>query len=141
MYSSVFAVGATNSSDAIAGFSSRGPSTWTGEIKPDVTAPGVSVRSTTPGDNYGFSSGTSMAGPHVAGAVALLLDARPALLGDLTAIGDLLRSSATPLTSTETCGGVAGSAIPNNTYGHGRIDVWSAITRQMFLPTVPAGGQ
>ena len=67
MFDGVLAVGATSSSDAIASFSSRGPSTWTGQVKPDVAAPGVSVRSTTPGGGYGLSSGTSMAAPHVAG--------------------------------------------------------------------------
>ncbi|RME99521.1 MAG: hypothetical protein D6768_14885 [Chloroflexi bacterium] len=112
--SSVFAVGATNSSDVIASFSGRGPSPW-GQIKPQVSAPGVDVRSTLPGGAYGTFSGTSMATPHVAGAAALLLQASPALTGD--GISNALMSTAVPL----------GSPIPNNNYGWGRIDTYSAV--------------
>ena len=70
-------VGATNDNDAMASFSSRGP-TLDLRIKPDVTAPGVNIMSTRSGGGYVSFSGTSMATPHVAGAAALIRQAHPA---------------------------------------------------------------
>ena len=68
--------------DNIADFSGRGPSVF-GKINPDVSAPGVDVVSSVPGGGYEAFSGTSMAAPHTAGTIALILSAEPALLGDL----------------------------------------------------------
>jgi hypothetical protein len=85
------------------------------------------VRSSVPGAGYEFFSGTSMAGPHVAGLVALLLDARPDLAGRVDEIEMLLRLSAIPLTSTQTCGAFPGSQVPNAVFGHGRIDALEAV--------------
>jgi uncharacterized repeat protein (TIGR01451 family) len=68
-----------------------------------------------------------MAGPHVVGVVALVLSASPALIDDPDAIEPVLTSSAVPRTSGETCGGVPGSEIPNNTYGWGRVDALAAV--------------
>lgn len=65
-------VGATDKSDKIAGFSSKGPNPDNFAIKPDVLAPGVSINSTLPGNAYGSKSGTSMSSPMVAGVCALL---------------------------------------------------------------------
>jgi serine protease AprX len=129
IYQSSFSVGATNSSDVIAGFSSRGPVTLDGSnrLKPNVSAPGVSVRSAVPGGGYGSMSGTSMAGPHVAGVVALALSAEPALKGQVGVVEQLLQTTSTPLTTTQVCGGVPGTQIPNNTYGHGRVDGFEAV--------------
>jgi subtilisin family serine protease len=129
-YSGAFSIGATSSTDTIASFSSRGPVTVdaSGRMKPDVSAPGVGVRSSVPTDGYSNKSGTSMAGPHVAGLVALLLGARPDLKGRVDEIETLISSSSLALTTTEGCGGDATDVVPNNTYGHGRIDA-----QQMLL--------
>ena len=121
-----FGVGATDSSDIIAGFSSRGPSAY-GETKPNVSAPGVGVRSSLPTNGYASWSGTSMACPHVAGAVALLWAADPTLVGNIDLTEQILEETATPLTTSQSCGGVSGGAIPNNTYGGGRINVLAAL--------------
>lgn len=128
IYTAAFTVGSTTSTDAISSFSSRGPVTVDGSnrLKPEISAPGSSVRSSTPGNAYGVSSGTSMAGPHVAGLTALLISAFPALRGQHEALASLMTQSAVPLTSTQTCGGVPGSQIPNNTFGWGRIDALAA---------------
>ena len=129
-------VGAHNHrSGDIASFSSRGPSTLDKEIGPDVTAPGVSIRSTVPGSRYeSFQwSGTSMAGPHVAGQVALIISAQKQLSGNVAGIFDLVRSTATPKTSTQTCGGVPGSQVPNNTFGFGHINAYDATKKALAL--------
>ena len=79
-------------SEKIAGFSSRGPSSFDGEIGPDIVAPGVRIRSAVPGGGYqgGFWSGTSMAGPHVAGVVALVWAAQPELIGKIDETAELI---------------------------------------------------
>lgn len=124
IYASSFSVGATDADEEIAWFSSRGPVTVDGSNrpKPDVSAPGVGVRSAIRGGGYASFNGTSMAGPHVAGVVALLLDARPDLVGDVDTIEAVIERSALPRTSAETCGGVPGETVPNNTFGWGRVD-------------------
>ena len=129
IYAAAFSVGATDTSDTIAGFSSRGPVTVDGSnrLKPDVSAPGVGVRSCVPGNGYESLSGTSMAGPHVAGLVALLLSADPGISGNPDAIEPIITATAVPRTTTQNCGDVPGSTIPNNTYGWGRVDALSAV--------------
>jgi hypothetical protein len=130
-----FDVGATDINEVIAGFSSRGPATYDNVtyIKPNVCAPGVSVRSSTPGGGYGTSSGTSMAGPHVAGAVALMISANPSLSGQVEQIETILETTAREKTTSQECGGVPGSNIPNNTYGYGIIDVLAAVNESLIL--------
>jgi serine protease AprX len=110
-------VGATDSSDVIAYFSSRGPVTLDGQtyVKPDVCAPGVSVTSTVPGGGYEAWSGTSMATPHVSGTAALILEKNPT--ANPSDIKQRLESTALDL----------GSAGKDNDYGSGRIDAYDAV--------------
>jgi len=129
IYAESFTVGATDSTDTIATFSSRGPVTVDGSnrLKPNVSAPGVGIVSTTRTGGYGPMSGTSMAAPHVAGLAALLISAQPSLAGDVEAIETLIEHSAQPFTTAQSCGSVPGTSIPNNTYGWGRIDAYAAL--------------
>ncbi|HUF38676.1 MAG TPA: S8 family serine peptidase [Anaerolineales bacterium] len=128
IYEASFTVGSTNNLDQISGFSSRGPVTVddSGRLKPDVSAPGSAIRSSFPGTGYVNMSGTSMAGPHVAGLVGLLVSAVPELAGQVGDLEDLIEGSAVGLTGVQECGGIPGSQIPNNTFGHGRIDAFAA---------------
>jgi subtilisin family serine protease len=130
IYDASFAVGATDSGDNIASFSSRGPVTVDGSnrIKPNVSAPGVNIRSSVPGNGYASGwSGTSMAGPHVVGLVALLISAHPELKGQVDGIERIIEYTAVPRTDPQSCGGVPGTEIPNNTYGWGRVDALAAL--------------
>ncbi|MHC1738629.1 MAG: S8 family serine peptidase [Ignavibacteriaceae bacterium] len=102
----------------IASFSSRGPSTCGGTgsllIKPEVSAPGVNVRSSGSATGYTFLDGTSMASPHVAGAIVLLKSAFPTLTGHQIKMA--LYNSAKDL----------GAVGEDNNYGKGLIDVYAA---------------
>ena len=100
IYDEVFSVGAVDSYNNIAKFSSAGPVTvdGSGRTKPDIAAPGVDILSAFPDGVYGHASGTSMAGPHVVGVVALMWSANPALIGDIERTEEILRTSATPFT-------------------------------------------
>jgi hypothetical protein len=97
--------------------------------KPDITAPGVSVRSAQRANDSAYRnlSGTSMAGPHVAGLVALIISANPALAGNVDRIEDIIEQTAVPKPSDEGCGLDSPTAVPNNTYGWGRIDALAAV--------------
>lgn len=131
-YEASYSVGAIQTgSDLLAPFSSRGPVSQdgSGRIKPDIVAPGTGIRSSQPGGGYASMGGTSMAAPHVAGAVALLWSAAPHLRGNLTATRDLLNQTAVPIFSPQ-CGG---SGIPNPLYGHGRLDIFAAVLREVGI--------
>lgn len=107
-YVNCIAVGATDHTDARAGFSSYGADL-------DVTAPGANVYSTVPGNQYGFNSGTSMATPHVSGLAALLFSLDPALSN--SQVRSLIES---------TCDD-KGSAGWDQFFGFGRINANRAI--------------
>ncbi|MCX5415566.1 S8 family serine peptidase [Streptomyces sp. NBC_00059] len=121
-YTNTYASGAFDNNNKIASFSSRGPGV-DGTVKPNIAAPGVNVRSAVPGGGYTAKSGTSMASPHTAATVALLLSAAPALRGDVAATEAVLNKSATDVDDT-TCGGTAAF---NNVYGEGRLDAYAAV--------------
>ena len=128
LYDSVFSVGAIDQSGSMAFFSSRGPvmADGSGRMKPDIAAPGVDIYSSLPGGNYGSNSGTSMAGPHVAGAVALLWSADASLVGDIDRTEQLLIQSADPYTGSEDVGCFTGG-VPNAAYGYGVLNVYKAV--------------
>jgi len=110
----VFAVGASDSDDDVAPFSSRGPSPWD-EAKPYVVAPGVDVLSTIPGGVYATMNGTSMATPHVAGLAALMRAVSSTV--PVRAMARILTETAVPLATT----------TPNNDSGWGRVDAFAAL--------------
>ncbi len=114
-----FSIGAVNGANGnypIASFSSRGPSQCDGQtIKPEISAPGVNVRSSIPGGSYAYMSGTSMACPHAAGAFALLRQVSPNATVDT--IKWAMMQTATDL----------GSFGEDNTYGWGMLNVRAAM--------------
>jgi len=134
-----FSVGSTRSDNFISGFSSRGPVLVDGSnrMKPNVSAPGEDVRSCIPGGNYANFSGTSMAGPHVAGLVALVLSANPALAGHVDDIENIVEKTAIYFADTLDCGASSGIARPNHAYGWGRVDALGAVQAALqWLPVV-----
>ena len=135
IYDASFVVGSTNSSDAMSGFSSRGPVSGSALIRPDVSAPGSSIRSSVPGGGYGSMSGTSMAGPHVAGAAALLMSVNPALKGQPDQVAQILRDTAVPVAGiSQSCGGITAGNWPNHVAGYGRIDAYAAAVAAQGSP-------
>lgn len=125
LYDEVFSVGALDRFGAVADFSSRGPITadGSGRPKPDVLAPGVDVLSAYPQNSYSRASGTSMAGPHVAGVVALMWSANPRLIGDIDRTEAILRATATPYAGplADDCGN------PLNVVGVGVVNAFAAV--------------
>jgi serine protease AprX len=127
-------IGATDCNDSIAGFSSRGPVTWQsidpwrdwpyppGKMKPTVSAPGVNTLSTSNNcSGYSTKSGTSMATPHVAGAVALILEANPNL--DHWDVKQLLQDTSVDL----------GANGRDNDFGAGRVNAFAAVEAAMQM--------
>ena len=159
-YDESFSVGAIDQNGDLALFSSRGPVSvdGSGRLKPDITAPGVDVLSAFPGGTYASQSGTSMAGPHVAGVVALLWSANPDLVGDVERTEQILIESARPFTGTvgalpggldtgvdlpgtdsaaAQCGATGPGVTPNNFAGYGRLDAFRAVQMAMQEKQTP----
>lgn len=111
----VIAVGATDPNDLVADFSSRGPSPME-VFKPELSAPGVSVRSTLPGADYGEGDGTSFSTPIVAGVLALMLEANPTL--DYEALVQMVTRTSDDL----------GDPGPDYAYGWGRVNAYAAVS-------------
>ncbi len=135
------AVGAVDAGRRLASFSLIGPAQGR-RLKPDFSAPGLydqglGVLSSGPaGSGYQAMQGTSMAAPHLAGVVALLWSANPALIGDFDATYALLRQTARPLDDAR-CGDAPGG--PNNLYGHGMVDAYAAVSQaRVDLPWLTA---
>ncbi len=126
-----FSIGAIRANDTIAAYSSRGPVTVDSSfrIKPNVVAPGSNVRSSVTGGGYAAFSGTSMAGPHVAGLVALVLSAAPSLEGEVELLEHIIEQTSTPQYGLVDCGDMGGTERPNNTYGYGSINALEAVQR------------
>jgi len=116
-----YSSGAYDINHVIADFSSRGPG-QDDVIKPNLSGPGVDVRSSVPG-GYDVLSGTSMSTPHTAGTVALLWSAAPTLIGDIDGTREILDQSAVDVDALE-CGGTVDD---NNVFGEGRLDALAAV--------------
>jgi len=139
IYAATYSIGALNTgTDTIASFSSRGPVTVDGSnrIKPDISAPGTGTRSSTNAtdSSYANFSGTSMATPHIAGAMALLWSAIPSFRHQIMPSRDALNQSAVHIASTA-CGD---AGPPNNVYGWGRVDIFAAVGGGTPTPTPTA---
>lgn len=139
IYDASYTVGALNTgTDNIASFSSRGPVTLdgSGRQKPDIAAPGTSTRSSTrtTTTSYGSLSGTSMATPHVAGAVALLWSVQPALRNNIDQTETILNNATFHIASA-TCSSSGG--FPNNVFGYGRLDIKSAVDQGLRYAVRP----
>jgi subtilisin family serine protease len=132
IYSSTFTVGAVDAKGALAPFSSLGPVNvdGSGRIKPDVVAPGVDVLSAFPGSTYATESGTSMAGPHVVGVVALMWSANPALIGDIDRTQQIMDATAKAYKGPmPAC--VKAQDKPNDGSGYGLVDAYAAVKAAM----------
>ncbi len=138
IYPEVLTVGAVDAQGNVAPFSSVGPVRFDGRErqKPDLVAPGVDVLSAFPNQSYERADGTSMAGPHVAGAVALIWSANPALIGDIATTERILRETARPYLAADSnrCG-------DGNIAGAGILDVAAAVKRALELTSDSSGGR
>jgi subtilisin family serine protease len=136
IYAETYSVGALNTgTDTIASFSSRGPVTidGSGRMKPDISAPGTNTRSAsnTSDNAYTIASGTSMATPHIAGAMALLWSAVPSLLNQIDPSRTALNNAAVHINTTQ----CSSTGSPNNVFGWGRVDILAAVTSGSPTPT------
>jgi len=137
-YRESFAVGAVDEYNNLPSFSSRGPGACGSFIKPDLVAPGVSIRVADNNGGYAYWSGTSMAAPHVAGVAALLRSVDPSLT--VNQLEQILLNTARPLTSN------IYPNSPNHGFGYGLVDAFSAINEismeqfKVVLDSSPASG-
>jgi hypothetical protein len=128
IYDEVYSIGAVNRSGFRVDFSSMGPVVVDGSsrIKPDIAAPGEGVFSAYPGSTYEIASGTSMAGPHVVGVVALMWSANSDLIGDINATEMILNDTAT-LYDGPVPDCVDVDNTPNNAVGFGIVNAFEAV--------------
>ena len=110
--------------DFVAPFSSRGPVSAF-YVKPDLVAPGVFVNTTTLRGKYNLTSGTSIAAPHVTGAVAMLLQKYPNL--DPSSITSLITTTTDPITDAY------GNVVPIEVAGSGRLNVTRAESANLII--------
>ncbi|MDP5091269.1 MAG: S8 family peptidase [Saprospiraceae bacterium] len=94
------------------------------------------MKSALPGKRYGFLSGTSMAGPHVAGLAALLFSANPSLIGQVDKVEQIIRETSLPLYSSQACSNISGGSYPNPVYGYGRIDALAAVKKALSVTSI-----
>ncbi|MET8866658.1 S8 family serine peptidase [Nonomuraea sp. NPDC004580] len=141
-YVSAYSAGAFDVNNALYARSSKGEGE-NGEIKPNIAAPGVNVRSSVPGNGYDSYTGTSMASPHVAATVALIWSAAPGLTGEIETTRSLLDGTAVDTADTS-CGG---TAADNNVWGEGKLDSYAAVQAAPkeglgdLSGTITAGGE
>jgi hypothetical protein len=131
LFDQVYSVGAIGEDGSLASFSSMGPVTLdgSGRVKPDIAAPGVDILSAYPGSSYSIASGTSMAGPHVAGVVALMWSANPNLIGQIERTEQILNETAVQYTAAlPDC---VAPGRPNNGIGYGIVDAYQAVLRAL----------
>jgi len=128
----ILTVGAMDPQGNLALFSSRGPETLSpdGARGPDLIAPGVDVLGAWPGGTWKRVEGTSMAAPHVAGVVALMWSANPALRGEVEATERILLESVQDYRGThDTCGDP--NQRPEPSFGYGIVDAYEAVKRAL----------
>jgi subtilisin family serine protease len=132
--SDALTVGASDRYGLLAPSSSRGPITadGSGRIKPDVLAPGVGILSDLPDGRYAEFNGTSMAASHVAGVVALMWSANPALIGQIEPTRQILTQTAHSHSAPDSCG--HGIGKQNNDYGYGIVDAYEAVKQALSQP-------
>jgi subtilisin family serine protease len=137
IYDESFSVGAFGPSGELMDFSSRGPvsADGSGRTKPDIIAPGANVFSSYPNGTYERNQGTSMAGPHIVGVVALIWSANPDLIGQVDLTEQILIETAQPYNfarfGTPSCS--EGTDYPNNAVGFGVVDAFAAVQRALEL--------
>lgn len=127
-YDEVFSVGAMDEFGFVTDFSSRGPVTvdGSGRVKPDLIAPGANILSSYPNNSYAYADGTSMAGPHIVGVVALIWSANPDLIGAIEQTEQILTETADPYSHTvlDWC---ESPSLPNNVVGYGVVNAYEAV--------------
>ncbi|MBK9270765.1 MAG: S8 family peptidase [Saprospiraceae bacterium] len=135
IFKNSFTVGSFAENDTISSFSSIGPVYIDSSlrIKPDVVAPGSGVLSRPLSGNLEAWNGTSMAGPHVAGLVALIIQANPELSGQVEKIREIIQQSARMHDASVQCDGLDSTARPNQMYGYGKIMALEAVRRAIVL--------
>lgn len=139
LYEQSFTVGAINNMDSLAGFSSIGPviADSSFRLKPNVVAPGVGVYSIHLNNGFRTWNGTSMAGPHVVGLVALMISANPLLAGQVEEIENIIEATAIPISENgRDCFDYVSNESINHLYGFGKIDALAAVQRALEYDTL-----